>query len=281
MNNADFINQLKDILTLDTLIILSAIAVLSYWLAKTSFGKNALIYAKIRRTSMPFYIPFIPLLIWFALISLAMTISRQLYPNAPEPTLAMLDNIALGSSAIVAIIAMIALARKFFARKLKGLGLAPKHFFKDFALAFLTLLAVWPLILTAFGLTVTIGQLIKGPEFTIEQHQELILIAKNAQLHVRIIIAVVTILIIPVFEEMLFRGYFQTLIRSYIKSPWPAIIITSIIFAVTHANLTHWAVIFTLSMALGYSYEKSASLYRPIFIHAMFNATSVITTMLQ
>ena len=37
---------------------------------------------------------------------------------------------------------------------------------------------------------------------------------------------------------------------------------------------------FSLSIGIGYSYEKSGSLFRPIFIHALFNATSIIATLL-
>ncbi|MHC4216494.1 MAG: CPBP family glutamic-type intramembrane protease [Planctomycetota bacterium] len=63
-----------------------------------------------------------------------------------------------------------------------------------------------------------------------------------------------------------------------VKQPaWLAIICTSIIFASIHANLTHWPALFMLSMCLGYAYEKSGSIIRPIFIHIIFNAIRIIT----
>ncbi len=47
---------------------------------------------------------------------------------------------------------------------------------------------------------------------------------------------VLAVVVAPVVEEMLFRGLFQTMIRSYLGRPWPAIAITSLLFASIHEN---------------------------------------------
>ena len=83
----------------------------------------------------------------------------------------------------------------------------------------------------------------------------------------------------PVFEEFLFRGLIQSTARSYLKSPWLAIIATSLLFALMHLP-EHWPAIFILSLAIGYSYERSGSLFRPIFIHIMFNTANVCAALL-
>jgi membrane protease YdiL (CAAX protease family) len=80
---------------------------------------------------------------------------------------------------------------------------------------------------------------------------------------------------------MLFRGMFQTLLRSYTGRPWSAVIIASMVFAVFHENPQHWPALFALSLCLGYSYEKSGSLFRPIFLHSIFNALSVLSSLNQ
>ena len=106
--------------------------------------------------------------------------------------------------------------------------------------------------------------------------------------------------VVPLLEEMLFRGLFQTTIRSYIESfrslmvreskpekeqakyingAWLAIVISSLLFTINHANAGHFPALFVLGVCLGYSYEKSGSLFRPVFIHAIFNAISVIATL--
>ena len=80
---------------------------------------------------------------------------------------------------------------------------------------------------------------------------------------------------------MLFRGLFQTMIRSYLGRPWLAIAITSVLFAFIHADPEHWPALFVLAMGLGYSYEKSGSLFRPIFMHAMFNGLTIVAALLE
>ena len=62
---------------------------------------------------------------------------------------------------------------------------------------------------------------------------------------------------------------------------WPAIAISSLLFTMTHADAGHWPALFVLGICMGYAYEKSGSLFRPIFIHSIFNAISVIATLNQ
>jgi membrane protease YdiL (CAAX protease family) len=88
-------------------------------------------------------------------------------------------------------------------------------------------------------------------------------------------------LIAPTLEEMLFRGLFQSAIHSYTNRPWLSILLTSAIFAMVHSNPGHWPALAVLSVGLGYSYEKSGSLFRPIIIHALFNAASIAAALTQ
>jgi membrane protease YdiL (CAAX protease family) len=53
------------------------------------------------------------------------------------------------------------------------------------------------------------------------------------------------------------------------------------VFAVFHENPQHWPAMFAFSLVLGYSYEKSGSLFRCIFLHSIFNALSVFSTLGQ
>jgi len=71
------------------------------------------------------------------------------------------------------------------------------------------------------------------------------------------------------------------MVRSYLGRPWPAILLTSVLFATVHGNVTHWPALFVLSLGLGYAYEKSGSLLRPLFMHAMFNGISILGTLAE
>jgi membrane protease YdiL (CAAX protease family) len=266
-------------IAIDFIIFLAGILLFGGWLLKTSLGRKALSDSVPRRNNMPLYLPFVPLLIWLGAISLATSVTEKLLPDLPDWQKAFLDNLILCNSEIITIAVIIFLARVSFARRLKGFGLNLGTIHKDFPAALLNLLSVWPLIAAMIILTMRLGKLILGPDFEIQPHEELELIRAYSQLPVRVLIVVTAVAIVPVFEEMLFRGLFQTMLRSISLKPWLSIVIASGPFALAHANAGHWPALFVLSLCIGYAYEKSGSLLRPIFIHSLFNATSIIGTL--
>lgn len=245
------------------------------WLLKTSLGRKALAGSLPRRNNMPVYFPLIPMAIWFGAISLALSTTEKLLPDLPEWQLALLRHLILFVGAIAAIVVIICLARASFARRLKGFGLDAKTIVKDLFAGALNLLAVYPLILLAVVPTLFLGQRICGPDFQISQHEELKLITAHPQLSLRILVIIIAVVVAPVFEELLFRGLFQTVIRSHLANPWLSIVFSSLLFTMVHQEPGHWLSLFVLAMCLGYAYEKSGSLFRPIFIHALFNAITI------
>ncbi len=263
----------------DFIIFLTGLLLFGGWLLKTSFGRKSLSDSVPRRNNMPVYLPFLPLLIWLGPIPLAMSITEKLLPDLPGWQKASLDNLILCIGEITAIVVIIFLAKAYFARRLKGFGLNIRTIHKDFPAALLNMLSIWPIVTTMIILTMYLGKLILGPDFEIQPHEELELIKEYSQFSVRSLIIVTAITVVPLFEEMLFRGLFQTMLRSTLLKPWPAIAISSGFFAIAHSNPAHWPALFVLSMCMGYSYEKSGSLLRPIFIHCLFNATSIIGTL--
>lgn len=265
----------------DVIICLLGVFLLACWLLKTSLGRKALLASAPRRNNMPLYLPFVPLFIWFGLVSLAVATTRKLLPDLPAWQSDFLDNVILCIGAIATMAVIISLARDHFARRLKGFGLNAKTIPGDFGAALVNLLSIWPIMLAAIILTTYFGKLISGPEFQIPQHEELKIITTHPQPLLRILIVVIAVVIAPLIEEMLFRGMFQTMFRSFLARPWLSIAISSGMFAVTHQDIGHWPALFALSMCMGYSYEKSGSLFRPIFIHSLFNAVVITTTLYQ
>lgn len=90
------------------------------------------------------------------------------------------------------------------------------------------------------------------------------------------------VLIVPLMEEVLFRGFLQNWLRRYLPIPI-AIVTTSLIFAFFHyspiqgwSNITIVSSLFILSCVLGWLLHKSASLRAPIALHAVFNTMSVV-----
>jgi membrane protease YdiL (CAAX protease family) len=264
------------ITAIDLIICLAGMLLFGGWLLKTSLGRKALSDSVPRRNNMPFYLPFVPLFIWFGTVSLAISVTEKLLPDLLDWQKALLDNLILCIGAITAIAVIIFLARASFARRLKGFGLNLGTIHKDFPAALLNLLSVWPLVAAMIILTMHLGKLIWGKDFEIQPHEELELVRAYSQLPVRVLIIVTAVAIVPAFEEMLFRGLLQTMLRSILLKPWLSIVIASGLFALVHTNAGHWPGLFMLSLSMGYAYEKSGSLLRPIFIHCLFNATSIM-----
>ena len=272
----------KMILAFFNILILSGGASLFVcWLMQTSFGRRSLADSVERRNQMAFYFPFIPFLVWFAGLGISVSVIERFGDSLEEWQSAFLMNAGLFANALLGIAVILLLVRISFPRGVKGFGLNFKTTVKDLFAAVLNLVSVWPLITAVLLLTLYAGKLIYGADFEIEQHSELGLLSEHSRLLVRILIIGTVTVVVPVFEEMLFRGMFQTMIRSFVVRPWQSIAISSAVFAMIHPSPTHWPALFVLAMCLGYSYEKSGSLFRPIFIHIIFNTTSVIATLLM
>ena len=275
MNVIEIIKELGSTITVtDIVVCLLGLTLFVAWLLRTSLGRKALADSVPRRNNMPFYLPFIPFSLWLVAAPLAILIIRKVLPDLPDWQNAFIDNLVLCIGAIVTTVVVIFLARVSFARRLRGFGLNFKTIHKDFPAAFVNLFAVWPIVIAMIILTTSLGKLIRGQDYQIQQHEELKLITAYPQLPLRILIVVLAVVIAPVLEEVLFRGLFQSMLRSVAKNAWTAIILISALFALLHP-WTHWPALFALSMCLGYAYEKSGSLLRPIFIHSLFNGITI------
>ena len=200
------------------LICLAGVALLACWLLRTSLGRRALADSAPRRNNMPSYTPFIPLFFWFGPMPLAILAAGKLAGDLQNWQGYFLDRLIYCIGAMVTVALIIFLARASFARRLKGFGLNVKTAHKDLLAASVNLLAVWPLVMAAIVLTVFFGELIWGGEYQLQQHQELELITEYSRLPLRVSIVIAAVVAAPVVEEMLFRGLFQTMLRSYLET---------------------------------------------------------------
>jgi uncharacterized protein len=262
-------------------ILSGGFLVFCIWLYRTSFGKNSLVLSQPRRNNLHPAIPFVVLFVYFGLTGLVfLAVCELLKIPADSWQSPFYANCVTSISAVVSILVVGFLVHKSFARRLKGFGLNPKTIFRDFAAALLNFWALWPAIFLVLIATTEFGKFVYGPDYSMETHQELKFISEYHQLPLIISVVFVAVVIAPVIEEVLFRGLLQTLMLSYGYGPWTSIAVCSFFFLLFHANLSHWPALFVLSIGIGYSYERSGSLFRPIFIHALFNSVSIITALL-
>jgi membrane protease YdiL (CAAX protease family) len=287
----DIAKEIARHITIIEITCFVGVTLFAVWLVKTSWGRKALADSIPRRNNMPAYLPFMPVLFWLGMSSIADFITLKLTMGLEVSISVFFDNLALCTVSSVTIILALLLARETFARRLKGFGINIKTIHKDFLAACVNLLSAWPLMLAMVIITTFVGKLIWGQQYQIEQHQELEMITTYTQLPVRISIIFLAVVIAPAMEETLFRGLFQTIIRSFLEirnsrleiqnGAWLAIVICSVLFAMVHSNIAHWPALFVLGMFMGYSYEKSGSLFRSIFIHSLFNAIAIVAVLNQ
>ena len=264
----------------DIIILLPGVILFAFWLLHTSYGRKALENSLPRRNDMPVLQPLVLFFVIFLAIGLGDSLILDLTKNLENQLQVFISESVKCILALASIAIILCYVKKHFVRGIKGFGLNIKTIPKDFVMAFINLFAVYPLIYFVFLATTIINELIYGPNYQIPTHVELQTMEQNTSLLIRITITISVVVVTPFLEEMLFRGLFQTTIRSILNmkySAWIAIFATSLFFVVNHANPSHWPILFILSACMGYSYEKSGSLFRSIFIHAIFNGSAIIS----
>lgn len=266
-------------------IFVGGFALFAFWFFKNSYGIRSLDDSVPRRNNLP---PFLPMVLVFATLLFIYSLgdlSVMLSKDLPKWQQVLIPETVHSILGLISIGFILFIVRKYFVQGIKGFGLNIKTIHKDLAMAFISLLAIWPLLQVVFVAIISINEIVYGPNYTIPTHVELKTLAENKNIMDRAAIAVATVGVTPFLEEILFRGLFQTMIRSetyfYKYSAWVAIFITSLFFSLFHANASHWPILFILGACMGYSYEKSGSLFRPVFIHMLFNASAVIPTWLK
>jgi hypothetical protein len=268
-------------ISLDYVIAVVGIGLFASWLLRTSLGRRALADSQPRRNSLPPYMPFVPFFVWIIGIAAMQGAVDWLMGSLGGWRGQFLNQVILCVANLATASLILVLAKLTFAGGLKGFGLRLKTVPKDAAVGFVNLLAVWPAVVAAVLITTRLTQLFVGPDFEMPRHQGIDMVTDSPVLSLQLIVVLAAVVIAPVLEELLFRGLFQTTLRSYSEKPWLSVFVTSLIFASVHENITHWPALFVLSVGLGYAYEKSGSLWRPIFMHAMFNGMTLVAALTE
>jgi len=92
-------------------------------------------------------------------------------------------------------------------------------------------------------------------------------------------IAFSAIIIAPIAEEFIFRGYLYPVVKRY-SERWFAALFTGLLFGVVHFNLMGLPLLIIMGVVLVILYEITGSLWVPIACHATFNSLSVASMLL-
>lgn len=147
-------------------------------------------------------------------------------------------------------------------------GLTGERFFPVLGRSLLALAAAYPVLLL-------VQAMVYGVAGTDVQPQEVVRFLQEASTpRDRLAVMVMAVVVAPLAEEVIFRGYLYPVGKRYL-GPFVSLGITSLLFAVLHGHAASIPALFALAVCLGLAYEKSGSLLVPMIMHAVFNAVSI------
>lgn len=88
------------------------------------------------------------------------------------------------------------------------------------------------------------------------------------------LLPLVLVLLAPVCEELAFRGFILTGLRQRFH-PWTAIVLSSLLFAVSHLNVFQFVPMFILGVILGVIATRSRSVLPGMLLHVLYNGLVV------
>jgi membrane protease YdiL (CAAX protease family) len=98
---------------------------------------------------------------------------------------------------------------------------------------------------------------------------------ENSHLGTRVIMAVAAVIVAPLVEETVFRGFVYGVVKRF-TDPIFAAIVSSALFALAHFHLGSAVPLFVLALGFVGAYERTGSLLVPMLMHALFNAISLV-----
>ena len=147
-------------------------------------------------------------------------------------------------------------------------GFGGEKFFGVLGRALLALGAAYPVLLL-------VQAMVYGASDGTMQAQEVVRFLQEAESpRDRIAVIVMAVVVAPVAEELIFRGYLYPVAKRY-AGPFVATMVTSLLFAVLHGHAASVPALFTLAVCLSLAYEKTGTLLVPMVMHAVFNAVSI------
>ena len=134
------------------------------------------------------------------------------------------------------------------------------------------------LILPSVGLIAMMIQLVLG--LPLGNPQLEFLLTDNISIPGVLIMLVFGGVIVPIAEEIFFRGLLYSWLRQNLKI-WPAILISSALFGVLHGEISIAGATFLMGIILAWIYEKSTSLWPAISIHIINNSIKLLVLYLM
>jgi membrane protease YdiL (CAAX protease family) len=177
----------------------------------------------------------------------------------------------------VVFLLMVCVALLFYLRQIRGLDPVELFGIRRVSLGRVMGWAVlWlaPLLVVVWGFNWVTMEWLKSiwPDLALQDSVKLFL--ENGHLGTRLIMAGAAVIVAPLVEETVFRGFVYGVVKRF-TDPIFAAIISSALFALAHFHLGSAVPLFVLALGFVGAYERTGSLLVPMVMHAIFNGISL------
>jgi membrane protease YdiL (CAAX protease family) len=210
--------------------------------------------------------------LWMAgifIIFAAMSVSNT---TVDTEKISFTPGVLLSSIAFHATLTIITLAVIVFRiNPITWLGLRWKSWPWVFLIAPATVVTMW----LVFGGLHALGYMKWMESLGVEPVQDSVkLLQTSKDPMVLILMAVAAVLVAPISEEVVFRGYLYPAAKKF-AGPWMAALCTGLVFAAAHGSLAALLPLFIFGVVLALLYEKTGSIWAPVAVHFCFNGATV------
>jgi hypothetical protein len=215
----------------------------------------------------------LPVALIFSAFSL-LVVSSLSAPASPDRELAASDLVMnIGFQIFIAGTVLVYMMRRTTAAD--WLGLRWPAWSKVFFIAPASVFGMWLI----FGVLQACGYMQWMESLGAETMQESVkLLQTTEDPAVLWLMALAAVLVAPLCEELLFRGYLYPVAKKF-TGPWLAACSSALFFAAAHGNLSALLPLFLFGLLLVWIYEKTGSLWAPIAVHFCFNGATVTVQM--
>jgi membrane protease YdiL (CAAX protease family) len=210
----------------------------------------------------PLWAPFVAVLLGatasIVIIGMTVALAQSIDPNLDDdsPWITALSTIGLDGCVVAAVIGVAALTRR---PRLWHFGLRSAPLRHSIGIAFMAVVAF-----LAFELTYSAVFDPKNPQKIVEE------LGADESTALLVTGALAVIVVAPIAEELLFRGFLFRVLRLRMGF-WAAAAIDGVLFGLVHGSLVILPVLAFLGVTLCWVYERTGSLFPCIAIHVLNN----------
>lgn len=169
-----------------------------------------------------------------------------------------------------------------YLRLLRGLapiqlfGLREISLFRALGIGFLLLL---PMLMVINGTAYQLHEWMRGFWPDLDGQEVVEAFRTSTDPAAKVLMAVSAVLIAPLVEEVVFRGFIYAVIKRHTDGIYAAMC-SSLLFAIVHLHVGTLIPLALLALFFCYMYERTGSLWVPMVLHGFFNGTSLTVMLL-